>query len=294
MAENQNTKVTVEKATAIEFVNKFNNEVEKLMEILGVTRRIPMTVGDQIKTYKTVVGVTDSNVVEGATIPLTKVEYKVDKTYELEYKKKRAEITAELIQRVGLEDALVRVDTNLTKEIQKDIRTDLLDFIKTSKQKAKVETLKGALAKAWGELKIAFKDDAIETVAFVNPLDISDHLEQNNLTLQTEFGLSYLKNFVGINTVIVTGLIPQGEVYATASDNIVQAYAKINGGELGKAFNLTTDKTGLIGIGHNDKLDNFTKESVFISGVKLFTERVDGNLKYVIEPKAEAEVEPGK
>lgn len=290
MAENQNTKVTVEKATAIEFVNKFNNEVEKLMEILGVTRRIPMTVGDQIKTYKTVVGATDSNVEEGATIPLTKVEYKVDKTYELEYKKKRAEITAELIQRVGLEDALVRVDTNLTKEIQKDIRTDLLDFIKTPKQKAKVETLKGALAKAWGELKIAFGDDAIETVAFVNPLDISDHLEQNNLTLQTEFGLSYLKNFVGINTVIVTGLIPQGEVYATASDNIVQAYAKINGGELGKAFNLTTDKTGLIGIGHNDKLDNFTKESVFISGVKLFTERVDGNLKYVIEPKAEAEV----
>ena len=284
--ENQTTKVSIEKATAIEFTNKFSNDVAQLMDILGVSRKIPLKVGDQIKTFKTTVSKTDSKVAEGEVIPLTKVELKVDKTYELEYRKKRAEVTGELIQRVGLEQSLITVDTNLTKELQKEIRLDLIDFIKKGAQKGTPETLKGALAKAWGDLKIAFDDDAVETVAFVNPLDISDHIEQANLDLQTEFGLTYLKNFVGINTVIVTGLIPKGEVYATAADNIVAAYADMSGGELSKAFNLTTDNTGLIGICHNDVPQSVTKESVFISGLVLYAERTDGNFKYVITPKA--------
>src|SRR5699024_7165994 len=108
------------KVQSIDFVNRFGDNVTKLLEALGVTRKIPMASGMVIKTYKAVKNVKKDKVEEGETIPLSKVETKPDKTYEIELKKFRKAVSGEAIQRHGFDQAVAETDELLLKEIQKE------------------------------------------------------------------------------------------------------------------------------------------------------------------------------
>ena len=93
----------------------------------------------------------------------------------------------------------------------------------------------------------------------------------DNVTNTTE-------NFLGLGTVILTGAISKGTFYATATDNIVAYYinvAEANG--LGDAFDFTTDaETGMIGIHEDGNYARMQEETVAVSGITLFAERLDG------------------
>ena len=60
------------KAREIEFVNLFGYSIKKLVEALGVTRKIPKAAGTMLKSYKAVGTLQDGLVAEGDTIPLSK------------------------------------------------------------------------------------------------------------------------------------------------------------------------------------------------------------------------------
>ena len=106
------------------------------------------------------------------------------------------------------------------------------------------------------------------------------------ISVQTAFGLQYVENFLGLDVVILTSYIEKGTAYLTAADNLVFAYVDTNG-ELSKAFDLTNDETGIIGVTKDVNKQRMTAETITISGTALFAERLDGVVKVTITAPAE-------
>lgn len=273
---------------SIDFVNRFGSNISKLTEMLGVTRKLPVAAGMQLKRYTSaVVTVEDGTVAEGDIIPLSKVVTAPATPVEIELKKWRKAVTAEAIQNSGYDAAVRETDEALLRELQKGVRTDLFTHITTNAAAtvAYEPGLQGAIATAWGQIQTLFEDDAAQTLAFVNPLDVAKYQGAANITMQKEFGMNFVEGFLDA-TVITNTSVPEGEIYATAAENIVLAYIPMNASEVARAFNLTADATGLIGMTHSPQEDRATIQSLIMSGITLFTEREDGLVKVVITEPA--------
>lgn len=262
-------------AQSIDFTEQFTGSISTLLQVLSVTRMQPMAVGSQIKIYKSEVTKADGNVAEGEVIPLSKVTRKLADTKELAYKKYRKQTTAEAIQSSGFAAAVNDTDSKLLRSIQGDIKKDFFDFVQTGTTKANGETFQKAIAQALGQLAIKWEDDDVQSVLFANPLDFYTYLGDSTLTTQTAFGLTYIQNYLGFDTIILTGAVKQGTIAATASQNLNYAYASMNG-SLSQAFSLTTDETGLIGVVHNALTENASYETLALTSGVLFPERLDG------------------
>jgi hypothetical protein len=262
-------------AQSIDFTEQFTGSISTLLQALNVTRMQPMAVGSQIKIYKSEVTKANGNVAEGEVIPLSKVTRKLADTKELAYKKYRKQTTAEAIQSAGFNAAVNDTDSKLLRSIQGDIKKDFFDFVQTGTTKTSGDTFQKAIAQALGQLAIKWEDDDVQSVLFANSLDFYTYLGDSNITTQTAFGLTYIQNYLGFNTIILTGAVKQGTIAATASQNLNYAYAALNG-NLNQAFNLTTDETGLIGVVHNSVTENASYETMALTSGVLFPERLDG------------------
>lgn len=260
----------------VEFVNMFGYSIKKLMEALGVTRKIAKQAGTALKSYKATGTLEDGVVAEGETIPLSKYKTEPVTYKEITLKKWRKATTAEAIIEKGFDQAVDMTTDEMLKDVQKGIRRDFFTFLATGTGVASGSTFQAALAKAWGQLQVLFEDDEIGAVYFMNPLDVADYLANANITMQTAFGMNYVENFLGLGTVILNSSVPQGKVYATAKDNIVMYYIPVNGADLSEAFSFTSDATGYIGIHEDADYTNLTASDTVVSGIELFAERLDG------------------
>ena len=274
------------RAREIEFVTLFGESIKKLVEALGVTRKIPKQAGYTLKTYKATGTLQDGTVAEGDLIPLSKYETEAVSYAEIVLKKWRKATSAEAIIEKGYDQAVQMTTDRMLKDVQKGIRTDFFTFLATGTGTATGATFQAALAQAWGKLQVLFEDDSIESVYFMNPLDVADYLATAQITMQTAFGMTYVENFLGLGTVIFDSKVPEGTIYATAKDNIVLYYVPVNGADLGNAFSFTADQTGLIGIHEEADYKHMTAEDTVMSGVVLFAERLDGIVKSTITPGA--------
>lgn len=201
-------------------------------------------------------------------------------------KKWRKATSAEAIIEKGYDQAVQMTTDRMLKDVQKGIRADFFTFLATGTGTATGATFQAALAQAWGQLQVLFEDDSIEAIYFMNPLDVADYLATAQITTQTAFGMTYVENFLGLGTVIFDSKVKEGEIYATAKDNIVLYYVPVNGADLGNAFSFTADQTGLIGIHEEADYKHMTAEDTVMSGVVLFAERLDGIVKSTITPGA--------
>ena len=268
---------TLTKAQEIDFVNRFGQRIGALTEMLGVHRVMPLTVGSTLKTFKATVTLNETEVAPGAVIPLSEVKQELDKTWELTWDKKRKAVPVEDIQRYGFERAINMTDEALIKEVQKNVRTKLFANLAEGTGAAAGEGLQAALANAWGKVQVAFEDDAVRTIAFVNPEDVADYLAKAQITIQTAFGLTYVENFLGVDVVVMSSQVTKGTFYATAADNLILAYAKTDGGEISKAgFGFTTDSTGIIGVMKDIEHTRLTAETVTLAGIVLYAEVLNG------------------
>lgn len=264
------------KAREIEFVNLFGYSIKKLVEALGVTRKIPKAAGIMLKSYEAVGTLQDGLVAEGDTIPLSKYKTVPVNYEEITLKKWRKATSAEAIIEKGYDQAVVMTGDEMLKDVQKGIRKNFFDFLSTGTGSASGKTFQAALAQAWGQLQVLFEDDEIQAVYFMNPLDVADYLATAQISLQNAFGMTYVENFLGLGTVIFNSSVPKGSIYATAKDNIVLYYIPVNGADLDEAFTFTSDATGYIGIHETPDYDNMTCKDTVISGIVLFAERIDG------------------
>ena len=272
------TKAQIAKVRELDYAVRFGENIENLIRMLGITRKIPVTAGTTLKVKK-VTGTLQSGVVaEGDIIPLSQYQTTWTPVAEATLKKWRKATSAEAILKGGYDQAVNDTDAAMVRDIQKSVRTDFVTFLATGGGTASGNGLQAAFADAWGKLQVAFEDDAVQTVFLVNPLDVSDYLKTANISTQTAFGMRYVEDFLGLGTLIMTAAIPQGSFYATAAENIVLYYVDANESNgLGDAFDFTTDpETGLIGIHEVPDYDRLTAETIAVSGVTIFAEMPAG------------------
>lgn len=280
-AENNVTKqADLARARSIDFVEQFTGSLNKLLDVLGITRKMPIQEGKTIKFYTSTVTLADGDVAEGDVIPLSKVDEKPAGEKEVNLQKFRKSVTAEAIQKYGRDNAVVMTDKKFRNELQKGIRTDFFTFVGTGTGTAPDATsFQMALARAWGRVKVLFEEEDVQTVAFMNTLDVAEYLGDHDIAIQNVFGMDYVEKFLGYDIVFMTGDVPAGSVYATATDNIVLAHIDAANSEVAQEFELTTDESGYIGITHDNVVQRLVKDTVAVMGMLLFAERLDGIVK---------------
>ena len=270
----------------VDFVNQFTHgSLAKLIEVLGVTRKIPMMEGTTMYVYETTGTLESGTVGEGEIIPLSKFERTKTAVGEITLKKWRKAASAEAIKKSGYNEAVVETDAALLKKVQAGIRTSFFTLLNGAISGSSTATgvgLQAALADAWGQLQVKFEDDTAEAVYFVNPLDVASYLGTANISVQTAFGMNYIENFLGLGTVILHSGITQGTFIATAKENIVMYYLTMNG-DVANAFGLTADETGYIGINSGYRNEERAQiESLVMNGIQFFVEYAAGVVKGTI------------
>ena len=259
-----------------EFVYMFVGSLKKLLEALGVTRKIEKQAGSTLKAYRAVGTLEDGNVAEGETIPLSKYETEPVEFGEIVLKKWRKATSAEAIIEKGYDQAVTMTTDKMMSDVQRQIRTDFFGFLATGTTAASGATFQAALAQAWGKLQILFEDDTVSAIHFMNPMDVADYLGSAQISTQTAFGMKYVEDFMGLGATFFNSQVPQGKIFSTAMENLIVYFVAVNGADLGEAFDFTSDETGLIGIHEFADYTNMTASDTVISGIKLMAERIDG------------------
>lgn len=274
------------KVREVDFVAQFaHNSLAKLIEVLGVTRKIPMQEGTTLYLYTTSGTLQTSSVSEGDVIPLSQYQRNKTAVGEMTLQKYRKATTAEAIMKSGYDEAVNQTDAALLLDVQKKVRTDfftLLNGTITGSTSVSGVGLQKALAAAWAQLQIKFEDDTASAVYFVNPLDLGDYLGGASISLQSAFGMNYIEDFLGLGTVVLSSQITQGTFIATAKQNIVLYYLGM-GGDIAGKFGLTVDDLGLIGIKTDIPTEQRAQlETLVMCGIDFFVEYAAGVVKGTI------------
>lgn len=285
---NMNAAADIEPGISIDFVSKITSNISELQKLLGITEMEAMPAGSYIKMYKMEVVNTPEQVGEGETIGLTKVERKLAKTIEVVLNKYRRNTSAESIQKNGRSMAINQSDEKLLAKIQREIKQAFFDVLLAGDGEAAGAGLQATLANAWGALNVHHEDEGATPVHFLSPLDVADYLGNAQITMQNAFGLSYVEDFLGLGTVIVSPRVPKGKTISVAKENLHGAYIPANSGDVANTFGLTSDSTGLIGMTHQPITSNATVDTLAMSGVVFYPERLDGVIVGTINPAAGA------
>lgn len=270
-------------ARQINFVSSFGYSTKKLMELLGVMRLIPKQSGTLLKRH-TVTGTLQSGTVpEGEIIPLSQYTTTDTPIGEITLNKWRKATSAEAILDKGYDQAVNETRTKMLQDIQAGIRSNIITSLTVSGQPTVTGAgIQAALANAWAKLQIAFENDTVESVYFVNPEDIAGYLAKAQITVQTAFGFSYVENFLGLGTVIINSGVTKGTFFATAKENMVGYYVPANESDLAKAFEFVSDETGMIAIHEYADYDRLTADDTILSGIKIFADMTAGIVKGTI------------
>lgn len=266
----------LEPAISVDCVSKITHNITELQKVLGITEMEAMAAGTAIKIYKMEQVNTPEQVAEGETIALTKIEKKLARTVDLVLKKFRRNTTAEAIQRVGRDVAINQTDEKLLSGIQKGIKKDFYAMLAEGTGTASGIGLQAALASAWGAVKKFYEDEDATPIYFVPSADLAEYLGAASVTMQQAFGLSYIQDFLGLGTVVVSPTLEKGKVIATAKENLHGAYIPANSGDVATTFGLTSDATGLVGMTHQPITGNATVDTLAMSGVVFYPELLDG------------------
>ncbi len=268
MTSADNTKVL-----DIDFVGKFSKNVDSLLEILDIYEPTILPEGHQIKQYTISGTLEDGDVAEGTTIPLTKYTITNETPIRYTLKQYRKQTSKDGVLESGYEGSVARTDREMISGIQGVIRKELFKFLSAGTGTATGVGMQSALANAWAELgnEMDRLNKEGTPVFFVNRKDVAEYLGAVPISTQTAFGLSYVRDFLGLGTCILANDIPEGTFYATPSENINCYVADL--GALAKAgFDYTYDETGLIGVNHHPVYENGTVETIADTGLMLFPE----------------------
>ena len=99
-------KTDLARVREIEFTEMFGYSIKKLMEALGVTRKIAKQAGTVLKSYKATGTLEDGAVAEGETIPLSHYKTEAVNYKEITLKKWRKATSAEAITDRGYDQAV--------------------------------------------------------------------------------------------------------------------------------------------------------------------------------------------
>lgn len=277
----------IEHALDVEFAANFNQEYDRLADVLGIVTPEVVAAGTALYQYKVTGSLSTAEVAEGDEVPLSK--YSVAKTPigEVELKPYRKLTTAQAVLKAGYENAVIKTDAKMMKDVRADIISKFFAFLKTGTGTASGATLQAALAQADAALDVAMEqngDKADRIIHFVNRLDIADYLAEHEVTTQTVFGMTYLTNYLGIQDVFATSFVDKGAVWVTPAENI-HMYG-IDFGALGQAgLSYTVYEGSLVGVHHEAAYNRVSAETHVVTGATLLAEITNYIVKGAINPK---------
>lgn len=281
------------KVADVEFVRAFEDDVRKLVEILGVFQPIRRAPNTALKYYETSGTLESGTVGEAEDIPLSKYTRKGEHIASLDWKKWAKETTLEAISANSYAEAVGQTDRQFLKDIEKGIRKDLFDFLKTGTGKdvggtAAISgtTLQSTLANLWGNMQVQFENTDATPICFMNPLDVADYLGTATITNTgtVAFGMTYLENFLGMYPTILASDVAKGSIICTPRENLHLYYADAASAE-GFQFE-TSDETGYIGVHHDTTYKNMTFQTYAVSALKPFCDYLDKIYVASIAPAA--------
>lgn len=268
-------------ARAIDFVSRFQANWEGLLEILNVSRPIEKAPGTILKAYNASVTLQTSPVAEGDEIPYSLASVTPAAITDVTLKKYAKGVSLEAITQYGAELAVRKTDEAMINEIQEGIISDWYTFAQTGSLTGTADTFQMGVAKADGMVRNKFKSirrTVGTVVAFVNMLDAYEYLGAAGLSVQTQFGMTYIENFMGIDRLILSADLPQGTIIATPAENIVVYY--VNPGNADYAAGgleyTTVGVTPMIGAHINGNYSHAVGELFAICGMSIWAEFLDG------------------
>jgi len=269
-------------ARELDFVTRFGRNWDSLREVLGIMRPIVKQAGTQLKSYTASVALEDGDVDAGEVIPyskatITQVGYK-----DLTLKKYAKAVPVEDVDKYGAEIAVQKTDEAFLNELQTVVMDDFYGELTgdTYALTGAYATFQMAVSMAIGKVQDKFKKmhkNVTGTVVFVNTLDLYAYLGGAEVTIQNMFGLQYIKNFLGADTMIISSEIEPRKVIAVPADNLV-LYAVDPSSEFAKlGLVYTTDgETNLIGFHVQGNYGTAVGESFALMGMTLWFEYADG------------------
>lgn len=270
-------------AREIDFVTRFGQNWEALQAILGVMRPIRKEAGTVLRSYTASVTLQSGTVSEGDEIPYSLASVVEATKADVEIEKYAKGVSLEAVSKYGADIAVQKTDDAFLNELQARVLTKFYTFLKTGTLTSVSTTWQGALARAKGDVLNKFagmRKTVTDVVAFANINDAYSYLGSANVTVQTDFGITYIKNFMGYSTIILCPDvdIPQGKVLAVPVENIDLYYidpADSDFAKLGLEYTVQGD-TNLIGFHAEGKYSHAVGESYAIMGMKLWAEYLDG------------------
>lgn len=273
----------------IDFVTRFAQNWDALMQIMGIMRPIEKTPGTKLVASKASIVLQDGNVGEGEEIPYSQA--KVEPVYfdDIKIEKYAKAVSIEAVEKYGAAVAVQKTDDAFLYQLQNKVLTTFYDFLKTGTLTATETTWQRALAMSKGAVLNKFQNmqlTATEVVAFVNILDYYDYLGDKDITIQTVAGLNYVQDFLGYRTVFLLSdnFIDRGMVIAVPVENIDLYYIDPSNSDFAQlGLNYTVEGvTNLIGFHADGNYTTAVGESFALMGMKLWVEYLDGIAVYTV------------
>lgn len=271
------------RAREVDFVTRFADNWQHLQDILGIMRRIRKTPGTVLKSKYATVVLQSGAVEEGAEIPYSQATVATKDYAAINVEKFAKGVSIEAINEHGYDDAVGLTDDQFLYELQTNVTTRFYTFINTGTLISAKLTFQAALAEAQGRVRNKWKKmhkGITEIVGFCNILDAYDYLGAANITVQSQFGMNYIENFLGYRRLFLCGdaEVARGKIIATPVENIVLYYVSPEDSDFSKAgLSYTTDGiTNLIGFHTEGNYHTAVSESFALMGLTLMAEYLDG------------------
>lgn len=283
-------------AREVDFVTRFNDNWDALRNIMGIMRPIRKAPGTSLISYTADVALEDGDVGAGEVIPYSKATITQATKDDLSIKKYAKAVPIEDVDMYGAEIAVEKSDDAFLTKLQNVVLGNFYTFLNTGSLTGTAATWQAALAKAQGEVLNKFAGmakDVTSVVGFANILDAYDYLGAADISVQTQFGLNYVKDFMGYSTLFLlpttvsgNNAIARNTVIATPVENIDLYYADPGDSEFARlGLNYTVQgETNLIGFHAQGNYSTAVGESYAIMGMKLWAEYLDGIAKITVTP----------
>lgn len=270
-------------ARELDFVTRFGNNWEALRNIMGIMRPIRKQPGTILKAYSASISLESGSVNPGAVIPYSKSTIVESSLSDLSIEKYAKAVTIEEVAQYGAAIAVQKSDEAFLNELQNTVLTRFYTFLATGTLTESETTFQRGLAIAKALVLDKFqkmRKTVTEVVGFANILDFYDYLGDATISVQTMFGLTYVRDFLGYRVLFLLSDpdIPEGKIIAVPKENIDLYYIDPADSEfatLGLNY-AVAGETNLIGFHANGNYSTAVGESFAIMGMALWAEYIDG------------------
>lgn len=268
------------RAREIDFVTSFGQNMQALLDVMGIARMIRKENGSVLRVREASGVLQSGDVAEGDIVPLSQYEVTEKDFDTIKIQKYKKGVSIEAIAEKGYEAAVAMTDEEFTADLQNVVMTKFYDMLKMGSLTSHETSWQMAFAMAIGRVKNKFETmgrTATGIAVWVNTLDVYKYLGAAQITMQTAFGVNYVRNFMGADIMFISSQIPENTVIATPLNNIVAYYVDPSDSEFARAgLVYTTDPaTGFIGFHVQGNYDRVISELNAIMGVRLFAEYLD-------------------